>query len=97
MSKKKTKIDPSLKKVEDHQVVMPRLMSVTDVANYLRVHKQTIYNWHWKERMPVPLRMSPLKGRLRWRADVIDQWINTGMPDRSQYDGRHEPDVSGPR
>lgn len=52
---------------------MPRLMDLDEVANYLRLQKQTIYNWLHQGKI------SGIKVGGVWRFDrrEIDAWLKT--------------------
>lgn len=56
---------------------MPRLMDVEELANYLRLKKQTIYNWLHERKI------SGIKVGGVWRFDSreIDAWLRA----RKQY------------
>lgn len=54
---------------------MPRLMDTDELAKYLRLEKQTIYNWlHQKK-------ISGIKVGHVWRFDKrsIDRWLHSNM------------------
>lgn len=52
---------------------MPRLMDIDEVANYLRLQKQTIYNWLHQGKI------SGIKVGGVWRFDrrEIDVWLKS--------------------
>ena len=50
---------------------MPELMTVDEVADYLRVTKQTIYRLLWLGRIPA----SKVGHQWRFRKDSIDEWL----------------------
>ena len=54
---------------------MGRLMDVNDLAEYLRLDKQTIYNWLHKKKI------TGIKVGRVWRfdKDAIDAWLRSRM------------------
>lgn len=50
----------------------PRIMTMEEVAKYLRLHKSTLYRLVKQEVIPA----SKIGGRWRFRKDVIDQWLS---------------------
>jgi len=48
------------------------LMTIDELAKYLRVTKRTIYDWLQKGRIPA----SKVVGQWRFRKDKIDQWLD---------------------
>ena len=54
-------------------MIMPRLMNIDELAKYLRLQKQTIYNWlHMKK-------ISGIKVGGVWRFDKkdVDKWLRS--------------------
>ena len=49
----------------------PRLMTIGEVAKYLRIHKSTVYRLAKGKRMPA----SKVGNKWRFRKDVIDRWL----------------------
>ena len=51
-----------------------RLLTDTDVAEMLGIHRSTVWRWAKDGRLPAPIR--PLGARIaRWRADEIEAAI----------------------
>jgi PTS system nitrogen regulatory IIA component len=48
------------------------LMTIDDLASYLRVTKRTIYDWLQKGRIPA----SKVIGQWRFKKDKIDEWLD---------------------
>ena len=48
------------------------LMTIDEVADYLRVKKRTVYDWVKKEKIPAV----KVVGLWRFRKDRIDQWMD---------------------
>jgi excisionase family DNA binding protein len=49
------------------------LMTIDEVAGYLRVKKRTVYDWVKKGKIPAMKTV----GLWRFRRDRIDQWLET--------------------
>ena len=64
---------------------MDQLMSVTELAKYLKVNKQTIYNWVNKKEIP----FTKIGDLLRFDKDEIERWLKnkTFRPDIIEYNG----------
>ncbi|MCM8791625.1 MAG: helix-turn-helix domain-containing protein [Candidatus Omnitrophica bacterium] len=56
---------------------MKRLMNIDELANYLRLRKQTIYNWLYQKKI------SGFKVGGVWRFDKreIDAWLKSRKPE----------------
>jgi len=50
----------------------PRLMTIAEVAKYLRIHKSTVYRMVRKGLIPG----GKIGNQWRFRKDVIDQWLS---------------------
>lgn len=63
---------------------MGRLMDINELADYLRLEKQTIYNWLYKKKI------SGIKIGHIWRFDkeAIDEWLKSKVvnADQSGYE-----------
>jgi len=60
-----------------------RWLSVEEIAHYLGVSKDTVYNWINLKNMP-----AHKIGRLwKLKRDEIDEWVKSGGADRSNTDG----------
>jgi len=64
---------------------MGELFGVTELAEYLKVNKQTIYNWVNKKEIP----FTKIGDLLRFDKDEIDRWFKnkTFRPDMIEYKG----------
>jgi excisionase family DNA binding protein len=49
------------------------LMTIDEVAEYLRVKKRTVYDWVKKDKIPAV----KIVGLWRFKKDRIDQWLET--------------------
>lgn len=49
------------------------LMTIDEVAGYLKVKKRTVYDWLKKGKIPA----SKAVGLWRFRRELIDQWLDT--------------------
>ncbi len=49
----------------------PRVMTIDELAKYLRIHKSTIYRMVREGLIPA----SKVGNRWRFRKDVIDRWL----------------------
>lgn len=47
------------------------LMTVTELAKYLKVKKRTIYDWLKKKKIPA----TKVVGQWRFKKDRIDEWL----------------------
>ena len=50
-----------------------RLMTIEEVANYLRVKKRTVYDWLKKGKIPAIKAV----GQWRFKKDKIDSWLDS--------------------
>ena len=50
----------------------PRLMTIDEVAKYLRIHRSTVYRLAKGKRIPA----SKVGNKWRFRKDVIDRWLS---------------------
>ena len=64
---------------------MSSMMGASEIAEYLKVNKQTIYNWVSKKEMP----FAKIGDLLRFNKGEIDRWIRnrTFRPDIIAYNG----------
>jgi excisionase family DNA binding protein len=53
------------------------LMTIDEVAEYLRVKKRTVYEWLKKGKIPA----TKTVGQWRFRRKLIDAWLEDGMTD----------------
>ena len=57
---------------------MDNIMTLEEVANYLKMKPQTIYTWAQKGSIPAV----KLGKEWRFRKDVIDEWLNQKFDDK---------------
>ena len=50
-----------------------RIMTIDEVAKYLRLHKSTVYRMVRESQIPA----SKIGNQWRFRKDVIDSWLST--------------------
>lgn len=55
-----------------------RIMTLEEVAEYLRVKPQTIYTWAQEKRIPA----AKLGKEWRFRKSVVDKWFNDQMDEK---------------
>ncbi|MBF0485445.1 MAG: helix-turn-helix domain-containing protein [Candidatus Omnitrophica bacterium] len=60
------------------------LMTIDEVADYLRVKKRTVYDWVKKGKIPAIKAV----GLWRFRRDRIDQWLDTEAESDSQAESK---------
>jgi len=51
------------------------LMTIDELARYLRVKKRTVYDWLKKRKIPAIKTV----GQWRFKRDRIDTWLETGQ------------------
>ena len=54
-------------------MIYTNLMTIEDLADYLKVTRRTIYEWLKQNKIPAV----KLIGQWRFRKDKIDDWIET--------------------
>jgi excisionase family DNA binding protein len=61
-----------------------KIMTLEEVADYLRVKPQTIYTWAQEKKIPA----AKLGKEWRFRKSMIDKWFNESIDDKfkSYYD-----------
>ncbi|NLE64992.1 MAG: helix-turn-helix domain-containing protein [Elusimicrobia bacterium] len=59
------------------------LMTIDEVADYLRVKKRTVYDWVKKGKIPAVKTV----GLWRFRRERIDQWLEAETPENSSIQG----------
>jgi excisionase family DNA binding protein len=55
-----------------------KIMTLEEVAEYLRVKPQTIYTWAQEKKIPA----AKLGKEWRFRKSMIDQWFNDRMDEK---------------
>jgi excisionase family DNA binding protein len=65
----------------------PTIMTVSELANYLRLHEQTVYKMAKEGRVPA----YKVGNRWRFRKGVIDEWLLTQRSDSTEM----EPALKG--
>lgn len=64
--------------IDESKIVLPRLLTVEQVAELLQVSTRTVWRLRGSERIPKPVVFG---GSLRWRADELQTWIEAGCPE----------------
>lgn len=59
---------------------MENIMTIEEVAKYLKMKPQTIYSWAQKGNIPAV----KLGKEWRFRKDVIDEWLNQRFDEKFQ-------------
>ena len=54
------------------------IMTIEEVAKYLKMKPQTIYTWAQKGKIPA----AKIGKEWRFRKDIIDAWFNNHMDDK---------------
>jgi len=54
-------------------MISEELMTIQEVANYLRVKKRTVYDWLKKKKIPA----TKTVGQWRFKKKKIDQWLES--------------------
>lgn len=57
---------------------MDNIMTIEEVAKYLKMKPQTIYTWAQKGKIPA----AKIGRDWRFRKDIIDAWFNQHMDDK---------------
>jgi len=55
-----------------------KIMTLEEVADYLRVKPQTIYTWAQEKKIPA----AKLGKEWRFKKSMIDQWFNESIDDK---------------
>ncbi len=55
-----------------------KIMTLEEVADYLRVKPQTIYTWAQEKKIPA----AKLGKEWRFRKSVVDKWFNDQMDEK---------------
>ena len=55
-----------------------KIMTLEEVADYLRVKPQTIYSWAQEKKIPA----AKLGKEWRFRKTIVDKWFNQHFDDR---------------
>lgn len=63
----------------------PELLTASDLAALLRVHRQTICHMHLAGELPTP---RVIRRQQRWGREEIRQWWDAGCPGRAEWDER---------
>jgi len=59
----------------------PRVMTIEEVAKYLRLHKSTVYRMVQNHQIPG----SKIGNRWRFRKDIIDAWLSEKENDNNLH------------
>jgi len=57
--------------MQQHSERRPRIMTIEELAKYLRLHKSTVYRMVRDAQIPA----SKIGNQWRFRKDVIDSWL----------------------
>ncbi|MBL4578054.1 MAG: helix-turn-helix domain-containing protein [Flavobacteriales bacterium] len=60
---------------------MNEIMTIEDVAKYLKLKPQTIYLWAQKGKIPA----AKLGKEWRFKRSVLDKWFNNHIDDKFQH------------
>ncbi len=71
----------------------PTLLTVEDVAGWLRISTRTVWRMESSGKLPSCLRFGRVK---RWTDVTIREWIAAGCPSRSEVAARRAFDAAGP-
>ncbi len=61
--------------------MMNEIMTPKELADYLKISKRQLWRLRDCGALPSPVTVGGAARCLRWRADVIRQWVAAGMPD----------------
>jgi len=61
--------------------ILDNLLTIDDLARYLRVKPRTIYDWLYKRKIPA----LKIVGQWRFRKETIDQWLDGKKSKRTDY------------
>jgi len=59
---------------------MDNIMTIEEVARYLKMKTQTIYTWAQKGKIPA----AKIGKEWRFRKDLLDEWFNQHVDDKFQ-------------
>jgi predicted DNA-binding transcriptional regulator AlpA len=59
----------------------PLFVTAAELAQLLRISTRTLWRLRSARKMPEPIRFG---GAVRWRIDVIQDWIDQGCPDQNE-------------
>jgi len=59
---------------------MDNIMTIEEVAKYLKMKPQTIYTWAQKGKIPA----AKIGKEWRFRRDLLDEWFNQHVDDKFQ-------------
>ncbi len=71
----------------------PRLLTVEDLAEWLRVSTRTVWRLESASKLPPCVRFGRVK---RWTDVAIRDWIAAGCPSRSELAARRAFEAAGP-
>jgi excisionase family DNA binding protein len=66
-----------------------RIMTLEEVAEYLRVKPQTIYTWAQEKKIPA----AKLGKEWRFKKSIIDQWFNEHIDEKFKNYFQENPDL----
>lgn len=70
---------------------MTELLTIKDIARLTKISERALRRWDSSGKMPRPIRRG--QRIVRWPADVIEQWIVGGMPDRERFEAMREAEM----
>ena len=53
---------------------MSELLTIDEVARYLKLPKSTLYSWHHRGEGPTPFKLGK---HLRYRATEVEEWLES--------------------
>lgn len=56
---------------------MTELLTIDEVASYLKLPKSTLYSWHHRKEGPIPFKLGK---HLRYRATDVEAWLELQRP-----------------
>lgn len=59
----------------------PLFITAAELAKLLRISTRTLWRLRSAKKMPEPIRLGTA---VRWRIDVIQDWIDQGCPDQNE-------------
>ena len=72
-----------MERPELERVRTMELLTVKDLSARLCISPRQVWKLLASGRIPAPLRLSR---SVRWRADLIDRWIELGCPSRDEFE-----------
>ena len=73
-------------KIQDKDMTA-QLISADTFAKMLEISKRTLQRLQSKGELPMPIRLG---GSVRWRLDIVKDWIENGCPAQDDFDQAKE-------